>query len=61
VRNLPWYLLGGMGIAVTVEGSLGIGWWPLNILAGVFLFNAAYALYTHMERPSDTEADKRQP
>jgi hypothetical protein len=22
----------------------------LNILAGVFLFNAAYALYTHMER-----------
>ena len=48
-----------MGIAVTVEGFLGIGWWPLNVLAGVFLFNAAYALYTHMERPSVTEANDR--
>jgi hypothetical protein len=45
MRNLPWYLLGGMGIAVAVEGVLGVGWWPLNILGGVFLFNAAYALY----------------
>ena len=59
MRNLPWYLLGGMGIAVTVEGFLGIGWVPLNILAGVFLFNAAYALYTHMERSSATEANDR--
>ena len=61
MRNLPWYLVGGMGIAVTVEGVLGIGWLPVNILAGVFLFNAAYALYTHIERPLDTEADDRQP
>lgn len=54
MRNFPWYLLGGMGIAVAVEGVLGVGWWPLNILAGVFLFNATYALYRHMDRRWDT-------
>jgi hypothetical protein len=46
---LPWYLLGGLGIAVAVEGFLGLGVWPLNILAGVFLFNAAYELYSRSE------------
>jgi hypothetical protein len=44
MRNLPWYLLGGMGIAVAVEGGPRSRLvWPLNILGGVFLFNAAYA------------------
>lgn len=50
MRNLPWYLVAGMGIVVAVEGFLGVGWWPVNVVAGVFLFQAAYALYSHIER-----------
>ena len=49
VKNLPWYLVGGLGIVVAVEGMLGAGWWPVNIVAGVFLYEAAYALHTHTE------------
>jgi hypothetical protein len=56
--NVPWYLLGALGIAVAVEGVLFVGWWPLNVLAGVFLFNAAYALNRHEHA---SQAGEQQP